>query len=919
MEELGRLHAKAAEELKRGAGPGQGQCTCLGLRFFDWLFEEDGPVGLVALMSLARAVFSTPGQGFASGTRRVLQAFALVHDDEVISPATLILRVCCAMLILCLLSGLDVLLKFTQFAKLQLPCYVTLQVKNVRNAFVAFFCILSAYFVQLPTRDESGVALGELRVDLSDRTVFVCHFAARHRCEYAQNKLRSAGTAALPKLFVASFFLTIVVSPCVSAFLLTQAVYVPAARHPFTLPHTPHTRVLRATTVCYLPRRDRALLLLYGGLAACTLLFFLLFLMLSLPAPRSPFVPLTIRAVQPKPSTAELGAVAERVDTQRRLLQSDSSLALSACQLLAEGCGHQVPHAVGLSGHFQDGSGAAPDPEQDSDPRGAAAQAWDAHSLAPAIHGGSGAGARAQHGLGRLTQSHRLQQALLKRPRDPVAGHERPLSGVHTGGAAEDAAHAASGGLARGRRLQQAPLKRLRGAVPVNERPAGAGVRDAAEEGARGARPGGRRPPRRSEVSVRGGDQSLSAAQRGVRAAFYLWLGTANLATPKPYSTPYSPICAVLNFVIICPCLRTCIEKRWKGVRGRARWIWRALSLLRTGCAACSGDGPLSCSRGTDARAACRSPSPRCGRACRTCSAATPGCACSGSSAQEPLAVRAVCAEDFAMPWVLAWIKPTPWAAKICQRVARAVLPKMSDGWFPQASMRASLSTVLAQTCAWMDDADPESRCPSTSMASPSSLISHTPTSYAEGNIGISQASLPAPWARADLHPLLRYVCCCGTVAAAVQRAASRGIAAGAIHNMKDQREHVCRPAGGQPGRGSVPPAAAPLRRSGGWRAAAGAAAAGGAVAGGCGTVCGAAAPRARRRCSRYWRDSGWRRRATRRGWPTAGVLNGASLKWAPKSWRLQRAAAARCRLSEYCDSRSYGRCLQGLRDVAAC
>ena len=532
MEELGRLHAKAAEEPKRGAGPGQGQCTCLGLGFCDWSFEEDGSVGLVALMSLARAVLSTPGQRFASGTRRVFQAFALVHDDEVISRATLILRVCCAMLVLCLLSGLDVLSKFTQFATLQLPCYVTLQVKNVRNAFIAFFCILSAYFVQLPTRDESGVALGELRVDLSDRTVYVCHLAARHRCGYAQIELRSAGTAALPKLFVASFILTIVVSPCVSAFLLTQAVYVPA-QHPFTLPHTLYTKVLRATTVCYLARRDRALLLLYGGLAACTLLFFLLFLMLSLPAPRSPFDPLTIRAVQPKPSTAELGAVAERVDTQRRLLKSDSSLALSAYQLLAEGgSGNQVPHAVGLSGHFQDASGAAPDPKQDLDPRGAAAQAWDAHSLAPAIHGGSGEGAHAQHGLGRLTQSHKLQQALLKRPRETVAGHKRPWSGLHTGGAAEDAARAESGGLAQGRRLQQAPLKRLRGAVPAHERPAGAGVRDAAEEGARGARPGGRRLPRRNEVSVRGGDQSLSAAQRGVRAAFYLWLGTANLAIP---------------------------------------------------------------------------------------------------------------------------------------------------------------------------------------------------------------------------------------------------------------------------------------------------------------------------------------------------------------------------------------------------
>ena len=35
-----------------------------------------------------------------------------------------------------------------------------LQVENVRNAFISFFCVLCAYFLQLPTRDESGVALG---------------------------------------------------------------------------------------------------------------------------------------------------------------------------------------------------------------------------------------------------------------------------------------------------------------------------------------------------------------------------------------------------------------------------------------------------------------------------------------------------------------------------------------------------------------------------------------------------------------------------------------------------------------------------------------------------------------------------------------------------------------------------------------
>lgn len=41
-----------------------------------------------------------------------------------------------------------------------------------------------------------------------------------------------------------------------------------------------------------------------------------------------------------------------------------------------------------------------------------------------------------------------------------------------------------------------------------------------------------RRPDRRSARSVRAGDQTLSKAQRAVRAAFYLWLGAANLVRP---------------------------------------------------------------------------------------------------------------------------------------------------------------------------------------------------------------------------------------------------------------------------------------------------------------------------------------------------------------------------------------------------
>jgi len=42
----------------------------------------------------------------------------------------------------------------------------------VRHAFLAFFCILSAYFLQLPTRDEAGVALGALAVHGSSSVPF---------------------------------------------------------------------------------------------------------------------------------------------------------------------------------------------------------------------------------------------------------------------------------------------------------------------------------------------------------------------------------------------------------------------------------------------------------------------------------------------------------------------------------------------------------------------------------------------------------------------------------------------------------------------------------------------------------------------------------------------------------------------------
>ena len=72
---------------------------------------------------------------------------------------------------------------------------------------------------------------------------------------------------------------------------------------------------------------------------------------------------------------------------------------------------------------------------------------------------------------------------------------------------------------------------------------------------------------------------------------------------------------------------------------------------------------------------------------------------------------------------------------------------------------------ALAQTCAWMGDADPESRRLSTSIASLSSLISHTP-------ISVLKVTL-ANFRPAGRHPGFGQIStrCCGTVAAVVSGA----------------------------------------------------------------------------------------------------------------------------------------------------
>lgn len=46
---------------------------------------------------------------------------------------------------------------------------------------------------------------------------------------------------------------------------------------------------------------------------------------------------------------------------------------------------------------------------------------------------------------------------------------------------------------------------------------------------------------------MRGGDHTLSEAQRAVRAAFYLWLGAANLVRPLTLEPWLHCCCAVLH------------------------------------------------------------------------------------------------------------------------------------------------------------------------------------------------------------------------------------------------------------------------------------------------------------------------------------------------------------------------------------
>ncbi len=192
-------------------------------------------------------------------------------------------------------------------------------------------------------------------------------------------------------------------------------------------------------------RRDRALLLLYRGLAACALAFFLMFLLLSPPAPGVGDAS-AARGIHSDPGAEQSGSAAKRVDTQRRLLDE------------------AVHH-------------------------------WNA----------ARAGTGSPPGAPRTDATHD--------------------SGHHFGPAPVSGPGAVPGS---SRRLQQAALGRLRGAAAAQGDLNGTG---SSSHGV-GDIPGGRAATRAlhgAGRSARRGDRTLSAAQRAVRAAYYLWLGTANL------------------------------------------------------------------------------------------------------------------------------------------------------------------------------------------------------------------------------------------------------------------------------------------------------------------------------------------------------------------------------------------------------
>ena len=185
--------------------------------------------------------------------------------------------------------------------------------------------------------------------------------------------------------------------------------------------------------------------------------------------------------MRPDPSdAAEVSAVAERVDAQRRLLLSISGPGAPAIVHDADEQGGRQALQAGWVGSAAQTHGNASAPGADVGIH--TAMQHSPHLHGPAADGASQGAGRVDLEYGGLPASRGLQQAALKRLRDDAAQQ------VHADGAGHDQGHTRK-------------------------------KRD-------------RRPDRRSARSVRGGDHTLSKAQRAVRAAFYLWLGAANLVRP---------------------------------------------------------------------------------------------------------------------------------------------------------------------------------------------------------------------------------------------------------------------------------------------------------------------------------------------------------------------------------------------------
>lgn len=147
----------------------------------------------------------------------------------------------------------------------------------------------------------------------------------------------------------------------------------------------------------------------------------MLFVLLALPAPRA-IDPLTTGAVRPDPDiAAEVSAVAERVDAQRRLLLGASGPGAPAFEVDVGEHGGQRRRALQASwvSFAAQSHGNASAPGADSGARATVPNVSQLHGPAPegASQGTSGVDLGYKH----LPASRRLQQAALKRLRDNAA------------------------------------------------------------------------------------------------------------------------------------------------------------------------------------------------------------------------------------------------------------------------------------------------------------------------------------------------------------------------------------------------------------------------------------------------------------------------------------------------------------------